>query len=59
MFENLVNRVLGLFVAIIFLGGWLYLPNKLKGVVFFWVFPIIGVFGLFAFLFGDTNKKNK
>jgi|688.fasta_scaffold08620_3 hypothetical protein len=59
MFKNLLNRLLGLIVAVIFLGGWLYLPNNIKGVVFFWSFPIIGIVGLFAFLFGDINNRKK
>ena len=30
MFKNLLNRLLGLIVAVIFLGGWLYLPINIK-----------------------------
>jgi hypothetical protein len=59
MFKNLLNRLLGLIIAIIFLGGWLIMPNKLKGVVFFWSFPIVGILGLGAFLFGSQDDKKE
>ena len=57
MFKNILNRMLGLIIAIIFLGSWLIMPSDLKGVVFFWAFPIIGILGLVAFLFGAQDDK--
>jgi hypothetical protein len=52
-----MDRLILFFVGILLLGSWLIMDNRLKGVVFFWAFPLIGVLCIILALVIKGDKK--
>ena len=56
---NFIGRILYLIIGIILFGSWLYMDDRLKGVVFFWAFPIIGLLLICVAIFAGSDKTNE
>lgn len=60
--KGLAIRIVAFLTGSLFLGSWLFMDESLKGVVFFWSFPLFGLYLIISSIFsrnsGDDNKSS-
>lgn len=57
--NSFLFRLIYFIVGVLMIGIWIPMDARLKGVVFFWIFPIIGFGLIFLSIFGGRDKKEE